>query len=75
MDDALEQIGALGHPARMSPPDSCLRRSAWHAPADGRKITQDCNNCHRMLAMDEAAPKVLTDLGLAGSDNGAAATR
>jgi hypothetical protein len=36
-----------------------------HSSADGRKITQDCNSCHRLLAMQEAAPKILSDLGLA----------
>ena len=36
-----------------------------HAAADGRKITQDCNACHRLLAMEEAAPKILVDLGMA----------
>jgi hypothetical protein len=36
-----------------------------HASTGGAKITQDCNACHRLLAMDEAAPKVLSDLGLA----------
>lgn len=35
-----------------------------HASQDGRKITQDCSACHSMLAMDEASPKVLTDLGV-----------
>jgi hypothetical protein len=35
-----------------------------HAAADGKKIVQDCNTCHQMLAMDEPAPKILTDLGL-----------
>ena len=36
-----------------------------HSSPDGKKITQDCNTCHRLLAMEEAAPKILTDLGLA----------
>jgi nitrate/TMAO reductase-like tetraheme cytochrome c subunit len=36
-----------------------------HASADGRKVTQDCGACHNLLAMDEATPKILTDLGLA----------
>jgi nitrate/TMAO reductase-like tetraheme cytochrome c subunit len=37
-----------------------------HASADGsRKIPQDCNTCHNLLAMDEANPKILSDLGLA----------
>lgn len=37
-----------------------------HASPDGQKIVQDCSACHSMLAMDEATPKVLTDLGVAG---------
>jgi len=28
-------------------------------------VPQDCNTCHNLLAMDEANPKVLVDLGLA----------
>jgi hypothetical protein len=35
-----------------------------HAAAGGSKITQDCGACHNMLAMEEAAPKVLEELGL-----------
>ncbi len=35
-----------------------------HKAQDGKTITQDCNACHNMLAMDEATPKVLTDLGI-----------
>ncbi len=36
-----------------------------HAAKGGsRKVSQDCNSCHNLLAMDEAKPKVLTDLGL-----------
>lgn len=35
-----------------------------HASADGRKISQDCNSCHQLLAMEEAAPEILTQLGL-----------
>jgi len=33
------------------------------ASSGGAKITQDCNACHNVLAVEEAAPKVLTDLG------------
>jgi hypothetical protein len=36
-----------------------------HVSADNRKITQDCSACHNLLAMEEASPKILTDLGLA----------
>lgn len=35
-----------------------------HSSADGKKIVQDCNTCHQLLAMDDPAPKILTDLGL-----------
>jgi hypothetical protein len=38
-----------------------------HASADGRKVTQDCGACHNLLAMEEAAPKILTDLGVVES--------
>ncbi|MDX2152419.1 MAG: cytochrome c3 family protein [Bryobacteraceae bacterium] len=34
-------------------------------PATGgaKTLTQDCNTCHQLLAMDEAEPKILADLG------------
>ncbi|HET8644836.1 MAG TPA: NapC/NirT family cytochrome c [Vicinamibacteria bacterium] len=35
-----------------------------HRAADGRLITQDCEACHAVLAMEETDPKVLGDLGL-----------
>ncbi len=35
-----------------------------HKSADGRTVSQDCNSCHQLLAMDEAAPEILTRLGL-----------
>jgi hypothetical protein len=38
-----------------------------HASADGKKIPQDCGVCHSLLALEEAAPKILADLGVAGS--------
>ncbi len=31
---------------------------------DGTAITQDCAACHNLLAVDEAKPKVLADLGI-----------
>jgi hypothetical protein len=40
-----------------------------HASTDGRKVTQDCNACHSLLAVEEAAPKILQDLGLAPAEN------
>ena len=37
-----------------------------HASSDARNIPQDCSTCHNLLAMDEPAPKILTELSLAG---------
>jgi hypothetical protein len=43
----------------------CFRcHDGSHTSADGRTIPNDCDTCHKTLAMDEANPKVLTDLGL-----------
>jgi len=36
-----------------------------HKSKDGTTVTQDCTACHQILAMDEPAPKILVDLGLA----------
>jgi hypothetical protein len=35
-----------------------------HNSADGKTVSQDCNTCHNLLAMDEPAPKILGDLGV-----------
>ena len=35
-----------------------------HLRADKTAITQDCTTCHRMVAVDEAAPEVLKTLGV-----------
>jgi hypothetical protein len=40
-----------------------------HTSVDGRKVTQDCGACHSVLAVEEAAPKILQDLGMAPGDN------
>jgi NapC/NirT cytochrome c family, N-terminal region len=46
----------------------CFRcHDGTHAAKDGRTITQDCNACHNLLSMDEAKPKILTDLGMTDS--------
>lgn len=43
----------------------CFRcHDAEHKSKDGKAIEQDCNSCHSLLAMDEAAPKILKDLGV-----------
>jgi hypothetical protein len=38
-----------------------------HSEPGGRSISQDCNSCHNLLAMDEANPKVLEQIGLVES--------
>jgi len=34
-----------------------------HTSADGRTISQDCNACHSILAMEETNPGILAQLG------------
>ncbi|HET7840648.1 MAG TPA: NapC/NirT family cytochrome c [Terriglobia bacterium] len=33
-----------------------------HKSSDGKEITQDCNTCHSLLAMEEEKPKILQEL-------------
>jgi NapC/NirT cytochrome c family protein len=33
-----------------------------HKSRDGKEITQDCNTCHSLLAMEEEKPKILQEL-------------
>lgn len=43
----------------------CFRcHDGSHASASGDTVTQDCEACHHVLAVDEASPKVLADLGV-----------
>jgi len=51
-------IGHMDYPG-------CFRcHDGSHAARDGSSITQDCSACHNLLVVDEAKPKVLTDLGI-----------
>ncbi len=55
------------HPNNIGHDDfpGCFRcHDGNHSSADGRVITQDCNACHNVLAMEDPNPKVLTDLGM-----------
>jgi hypothetical protein len=55
------------HPNHIGHQDypGCFRcHDADHAAKDGSSITQDCSACHNLLAVEEAKPKVLTDLGI-----------
>ncbi len=51
-------IGHMAYPG-------CFRcHDGDHMAKDGTSITQDCAACHNLLAVDEAKPKVLADLGI-----------
>jgi nitrate/TMAO reductase-like tetraheme cytochrome c subunit len=51
-------IGHMAYPG-------CFRcHDGDHVSKDGKTITQDCSNCHNLLAVEESKPKVLSDLGL-----------
>jgi formate-dependent nitrite reductase cytochrome c552 subunit len=51
----------IGH---MDSPGCFRCHDGEHAAAGGATITQDCNACHNPLAVEEAAPKILTELGV-----------
>lgn len=51
-------IGHMDYPG-------CFRcHDSDHNAKNGTSITQDCAACHNLLAVDEAKPKVLADLGI-----------
>ena len=50
-------IGHMAYPG-------CFRcHDGDHVSKDGKTVTQDCTNCHNLLAVEESKPKVLQDLG------------
>ncbi|HME08116.1 MAG TPA: NapC/NirT family cytochrome c [Bryobacteraceae bacterium] len=58
------------HPNNIGHTDfpGCFRcHDGSHTNAQGTAVSQDCAACHNLLAVDEAAPKILTDLGMAGA--------
>lgn len=55
------------HPNNIGHDDypGCFRcHDGDHLSKDGKSITQDCSVCHNLLAVQEAKPKVLRDLGI-----------
>jgi nitrate/TMAO reductase-like tetraheme cytochrome c subunit len=52
------------HIGHMSYPGCFRCHDGDHVAKDGKSITQDCAACHNLLAVDEAKPKVLADLGI-----------
>jgi hypothetical protein len=56
----------MGHSAPgHNPSPGCFRcHDGNHVSKDGKTLTNDCATCHNLLAVDEANPKQLADLGL-----------
>ncbi len=55
------------HPNNLGHEDflGCFRcHDGNHTSADGRAITNDCNACHTILAMEDPNPKILSGLSL-----------
>ena len=52
------------HIGHMSYPGCFRCHDGDHLAKDNTSITQDCAACHNLLAVDEAKPKVLADLGI-----------
>ncbi len=52
------------HIGHMSYPGCFRCHDGGHTAKGGATITQDCAACHNLLAVDEAKPKVLSDLGI-----------
>lgn len=52
------------HIGHMTYPGCFRCHDGNHMAKDGSSITQDCAACHNLLAVDEAKPKVLSDLGI-----------
>src|SRR6201997_3857073 len=52
------------HIGHMSYPGCFRCHDGDHTAKDTTSITQDCAACHNLLAVDEAKPKVLQDLGI-----------
>ncbi len=52
------------HIGHMSYPGCFRCHDGDHVAKDNTSITQDCSACHNLLAVDEAKPKVLADLGI-----------
>jgi hypothetical protein len=54
----LDNLGHVDSPG-------CFRcHDAGHTTASGQTITQDCDTCHKVVAVDEASPEVLKTVGI-----------
>jgi hypothetical protein len=52
------------HIGHMTYPGCFRCHDGNHTAKNGVSITQDCSACHNLLVVDEAKPKVLSDLGI-----------
>jgi nitrate/TMAO reductase-like tetraheme cytochrome c subunit len=52
------------HIGHMSYPGCFRCHDGDHVAKEGKTLSQDCAACHNLLAVDEAKPKVLGDLGI-----------
>lgn len=52
------------HIGHMSYPGCFRCHDGDHNAKDGKSVTNDCAACHNLLVVDEAKPKVLSDLGI-----------
>jgi hypothetical protein len=54
----------LGHndPGHNNTPGCFRCHDGNHKSKAGKEVTQDCNACHSLLAMDEADPKILHEM-------------
>jgi nitrate/TMAO reductase-like tetraheme cytochrome c subunit len=61
------KVGWGTHPDNLGHNDyaGCFRcHDGNHNAKDGRSITNDCATCHNLVAVDEANPKLLAEIGL-----------
>jgi hypothetical protein len=55
-------VNNLGH---VDSPGCFRCHDGGHSTAAGQTITQDCDACHKAVAVEEASPEVLKTLGIA----------
>jgi hypothetical protein len=67
MDDAMAEGAISAALPFIKKEGVAVLRAAYatrHVAPGGESVTQDCSACHDLLAVEEASPKVLSDVGL-----------
>jgi hypothetical protein len=55
-------LNNLGH----TDAPGCFRcHDGGHSTVTGQTITQDCDTCHKVVAVEEASPQILKTIGIA----------